>query len=239
VVIKIRLSKSAIEAFLYCKYSFYLKYIVKFKTPPNEAMRRGTTFHSFCQTFYDKIVNLPIESWDTLVDTSLPEDEQEYQRWFIEEEKIRYKKLQATGDEDLFPPAYREIHLTSVKHKMHGYVDAIRWVNKEEKTLALVEYKTSKKHKPGDVKRELAYYRLLWEDTMSDVGTIVETIIINPQCKTNVTSKVSVRNMTAATNAIAKIRDAIARDAYEKPLNMFCCKYCNLCELYEKQTKKD
>ncbi len=234
-----RLSKSAIESFLYCGYSFYLKYILKFKTPPNLAMTRGTTFHSYAEKFYDRCVEFPPEEWEKLIDTTLPQDEQDYQAWFISEERTRYLALKAAGKEDIFMPAYREVHLNSTALKMHGYIDAIRWVNKEKKTLALVEYKTSKSYKPGDVKRELAYYRMLWEDTMKDVGTITHTIIMNPQCKINVTSKISARNMNAAKKAIAKIRVALEGRDFDKPMNTFKCQYCELCKLFEKHMRKD
>ena len=228
-----RLSKSAIESYLYCEYSFYLKYIIKFKTPPNLAMTRGTTFHSFCEKFYDRCVEYPPEEWEKLIDKSLPQDEQEYQAWFINEERERYFKLKTDGKEDLFTPVYREVHLNSPALKLHGYIDAIRWVDKEKKTFALVEYKTSKSYKPGNVKRELAYYRMLWDDTMKDKGTITHTIIMNPQCKINDIKKVSVRNMNAAKKAIAKVRAALANEEFDKPMNMFKCEYCGLCKLFK------
>lgn len=234
-----RLSKSAIESFLYCEYSFYVKYILKFKTPPNLAMTRGTTFHSFCEKFYDRCVEFSPEEWEKLIDTSLPQDEQDYQAWFINEERIRYLALKEAGKEDIFVPAYREVHINSPTLKLHGYIDAIRWIDKKKKTLALVEYKTSKSFKPGNVKRELAYYRMLWDDQMKDVGTITHTIIMNPQCKINVANKVSVRNMNAAKKAIERVRAALEAKEFDKPMNTFKCGYCELCGMLEKHMRKD
>lgn len=234
-----RLSKSAIESFGYCPYSFFLKYIQKFKTPPNEAMLRGTRFHKFAEEFFDKCDEIAPEDWEQMIDTTLKEDEQEYQRWFIEQERNRYNKLLDEGNTDLFIPEFREVHFNSPELKLHGYIDRIDCNNKEKKTYTLVEYKTSKKYKPADVKRELSYYRMLWDATMADVGTITHLLIVNPECCEYQYYKVSDRNMNAAKNMIIKVREALAKNDFPKPMNMYKCAYCDLCTLYEKQTRKD
>jgi RecB family exonuclease len=237
MVRKIRLSKSAIESFGFCAKSFEIKYIKKFKTPPNEAMLRGTRFHTWAENFFDVYDTVGLDQWGTLVDTTLKEDEQEYQRWFIRKERERYNKLIAAGKEDYFVPAYREVHLSSTDLKLHGYIDRIDYKDKEKKTFTLVEYKTSKKYKPADVKRELSYYRMLWDDSMSDLGTIADLLIINPECTEYQYYPVSQRNMTAAKNMMDKCRTAIAANDFPRPMNLYKCQYCKLCELYDYQTR--
>jgi len=239
MVRKIRLSKSAIEAHKYCARSFWLKYIIKFKTPPTEPMARGTRFHQFADTFFDKCDELPIERWEELIDTTLKQDEQDYQRWFIVKERERYDKLYAEGKEDLFIPAFKEVHINSPDLKLHGYIDRIDCNDREKKTFTMVEYKTSKKYKPADVKRELAYYRMLWDDQMKDVGTITHVLIINPECAEYQTYKVSERNITSAKEAMKQCRTAIAANDFPRPMNLYKCNYCDLCRLYDYQTRKD
>jgi len=234
-----RLSKSAIESFGYCPYSFYLKYIQKFKTPPNEAMLRGTRFHKFAEEFFDKCDEVKPDEWESLIDTTLKEDEQEYQRWFIRKERERYNKLLEESKEDYFIPEFREVHLNSPELKLHGYIDRIDCNDKVKKTYTLVEYKTSKKYKPADVKRELSYYRMLWDATMEEVGTITQVCIINPECGEYQYYKVSERNMNAAKNLMCKVREAIAKNEFPRPMNMYKCQYCDLCTMYERQTRKD
>lgn len=239
-MIKIRLSKSAIEAFGYCAKSFEIKYLKKFKTPPNEVMLRGTRFHKFAEEFFDHCDEYAPEDWEQMIDTTLKEDEQQYQRWFIEQERFRYMKLLNEGKaEEYFIPAYREVHLNAPELKLHGYIDRIDCNNKEKRTYTLVEYKTSKKYKPADVKRELSYYRMLWDETMKDIGTITHVLIINPECQEYQYYKVSERNMTAAKNMMAKLREAIAKNDFPRPMNLYKCNYCDLCKLYEYQTRKD
>jgi RecB family exonuclease len=233
-----RLSKSAIEAFGFCPYSFWVKYIQKFKTPPNEAMLRGTRFHDFAEKFFDKCDELPPERWEEFVDETLKEDEQEYQRWFIQKERARYEKLLDEGKEDYFIPVYREVHINSTDLKLHGYIDRIDCNDRHKKTFTLVEYKTSKKHKPADVKRELSYYRMLWDSEMSEEGTITQLLIINPECQEYAYYKISDRNMNAARNLMIKLREAIAADDFPRPMNTYKCQYCDLCKLYDYQTRK-
>lgn len=232
-----RLSKSAIEAYGYCPMSFYIKYIKKFKTPANEAMLRGTRFHAFAESFFDKCDECPPEEWEKLIDTTLKEDEQEYQLWFINQERKRYNKLLEESKEDYFIPEFREVHLNSPELKLHGYIDRIDCNDKVKKTFTLVEYKTSKKHKPADVKRELSYYRMLWDDTMKDVGTITQLLIINPECQEYAYYKISDRNMNAARNLMIKLREAIAADDFPRPMNTYKCNYCDLCKLYDHQKR--
>ena len=45
--------------------------------------------------------------------------------------------------------------------------------------------------------------------------------------------------MNAAKKAIKKVRAALVSKKFEKPLNMFKCGYCNLCEMFEKHTRSD
>lgn len=234
-----RLSKSAIESFGYCPYSFWLKYIQKFRTPANEAMLRGTRFHNFAEAFFDHCDECSPDEWEQFIDTTLKEDEQEYQRWFIKKERIRYNKLLSEGKEDYFIPEFREVHLNAPTLKLHGYIDRIDCNDKDKKTFTLVEYKTSKKHKPADVKRELSYYRMLWDETMSEIGTITQLLIINPECDEYHYYKISERNMNAAKNMMIKVREALAKNEFPKPMNMYKCLHCDLCTLYEKQTRKD
>lgn len=196
-------------------------------------MAIGTRFHNFAENFFVGCVELEPEEWGNLVDDSLDEEEQEMQWFFIEEEVKRYRELENQDALDLYYPLATEKVLESKTLKLKGYIDRVDWINKDKKELCLVEYKTGRKYSPPDVKRELSLYKMLWDETNSDLGTINKFLIINPRAKRYEYFKVDGRNMRAAETAIINVRRALDKNEFPKANNLFKCNICKLCALYD------
>jgi len=219
------LTKSQIFAFDYCPMQFYKRYIEKVRSPPSTEMLIGTRFHEFAEKFFQFTGEVPVENWELLIPRQFEGIERRMAENFVHYEQDRYIFLDGV---DYLPYAC-EWAGTSDRLKLRGYIDRIDWCNKEEKTVTLVEYKTSKRAKIPQVKQELALYKIMFEDLVPDLR--VERIGVHyPYLNCYKEYNVSKREINGVTKKWNALKTALETETFTTAPNEYKCKWCNLCD---------
>lgn len=219
------ITKSMIFSYDFCPVQFYKQYILKERRPPTPAMEVGIRFHEFAERFFGMAYEVPPERWINFIPESFTPPEKEMAAYFIGNEYQRYNLL---GSEDFMPMAC-EWWGQSENLKIRGYIDRVDYVNKDENTLRLIEYKTGKRAKFPQVRQELAFYSLLFNDVTENQYDITHFGIYYPAIKTYKEFPVRKRDVTYVTKKWDKLKNAIEKNEFPEKCNDFKRTICGLC----------
>lgn len=169
--------KSHIESYSFCPRQYYKQYVLEQDANPTYAMTSGTRFHDFAEKFFDVAPHYPPPKWISFIPEEFGTYEYGMAEWFVHYELERFLNLPP----ELWQPAYREVDVTSYEYLLTGQIDRIDWINPDENTVSVIEYKTSKGVDEDSLKRQLGFYTIMVEE---DLGLTVENVrLINPRLK--------------------------------------------------------
>ncbi len=193
----IYIRKSMLEDWYFCPYKFYLNY-TGHKLPMNYmyAVRMGTRFHDWAEELVNRARAYNIDEWDDWIHPDYAPFEREMMEWFIHVERERIRKIGFK----MWKPLFTEITLRDDDNRLIGTIDRVdAW---DDKSVALVEYKTSKKVDDNSLKRQFAFYKIMMENVHG--LEVARGILINPRLQVVKIYKIS-------DYMVKKIKDDLRR----------------------------
>jgi hypothetical protein len=225
---KLLIRKSMIEDFSWCPWKFKDVWIDRHTKTPNQAMLLGTRFHDFAYKFFDYYITLPIDEWEVMIPDQFIEKEKQWARWFINQERLRYRRLQQDNRLDEFKPILREQNIQNIKLCIESHPDRVDWYNKEDDEICITEYKTGGSVNWKSIKRQLAFYALLWENTIG-LGKITKIQLINPRLRISQMVDLDPWEVDKSIQDIIKIRKAMKYNDFKRSCSPIIHPYCMLC----------
>lgn len=220
------ITKSMVFSYDFCPTQFYKNYILKEKRPPTPQMEIGTRFHEFAERFFGMALEVPPEYWCNFIPKSFTPPEKEMAGFFVQNEYQRYNLL---GSEDFMPMAC-EWWGQSEALKIRGYIDRVDYVNKDEGEIRLIEYKTSKKAKFPQVRQELAFYSILFNDVTENQYDVTTFGIYYPALKIYREFPIRKMDITLVTKKWDALKNALETDTFAEKCNEYKRMACGLCE---------
>jgi len=188
----------------------------------------GTRFHDFANLFFDYCDNIPLHRWEEMIPEEFIEDEKQMARWFINYERSRYQRLAEDGRADEWRPIKRELRMFSEDLVLEGTVDRIDWWNKEKGEISIVEYKTGTSFNKDSITRQLAFYTLLWNESIG-LGRVVRMTYINPRLGVSKDIKIEPWFMDQSIKHIMKLRKAIREESFPRLCSDVKFAWCRMC----------
>lgn len=219
------ITKSMVFSYDFCPVQFYKNYILKEKRPKTTAMEIGIRFHEFAERFFGMALDVPPEYWCNFIPKSFTPPEKAMAGFFVQNEYQRYNLL---GPEDFMPMAC-EWWGQSEPLKIRGYIDRVDYVNKDENEIRLIEYKTSKKAKFPQVRQELAFYSILFNDVTEHQYDVTTFGIYYPALKMYKEFPIRKMDITNVTKKWDKLKKAIEEDTFPEKCNEYKKMSCGLC----------
>lgn len=219
-------TKSMIFSYFFCPVQFKKQYIDKIKQKPTYQMMVGTRVHDYYDTFFKNIDKFDISQWNDTIPDDFNEPEREMAEFFLDFERKRYEEL----DYELFKPYSTELWCQSEKYHIRGFIDRIDWLNKDENELMLVEYKTGKSFKAPQLRQELAFYSILFNDVTDNQFNITHTACFNPNARRYEKWPLHKRDLTNTIKKWNKLLIAIENNVYEEKCSDFKRLFCNRCD---------
>lgn len=216
-----------LQTYMFCPQRFKKVYIDKIRDAPTSQMVVGTRFHNFAETFFDHCDDIAVDQWKYLVPSEFNTHEQEMVNWFVNNEMERYfkcRQLDAT-----WQPLYREIKLRSENLLLSSIIDRVDLIPGTEDKVEIIEYKTGLSTNKTSIRRELAFYGILFEDLYGDNYQVGSYRVINPNLRTDIPFKDLSRTIPSVYKNIDKLRDAISTGIFNPVCtdNKFAaCKKC-------------
>lgn len=228
---KLYIRKSMLETYKFCPMKFRKEYLLGQHNGANYMMLIGTRFHEFAEWFFDVYSGIDPDRWIELVPKAFMSEEQEWAAWFIEQEYLRYQK-----DPDCFMPVMRETKIIDDDMCLSGTFDRVDRLN-QDNLLAVVEYKTGKSYNEDSIVRQLAFYKLLWENNMK-MGTMLYMRYINPRLRKYELIKFKSNAIDKVLLDIAGMRKSLREDIFKyscSPVKYIICHQCDLdeCRVYD------
>lgn len=220
-----------LETYSFCPMKFKLEYLDGNHSGANYMMLQGTRFHEFAEWFFDIHEGIQPEQWCELVPSAFTPEEQEWAAWFLQKEYDRYQH-----DPSLFMPLMREMKIIDDDLCLTGTFDRIDRLDSND-TLAIVEYKTGKSFNEESIARQLAFYKLLWDNNIKR-GNIRYMRYINPRLQMYKLIPFKSNAVDKVLMDIAKLRRAIREDTFKyscSPVKHIICHLCDLdeCKVYD------
>lgn len=164
------LSKSSINLYNFCPYAFKLRYIDKIKVDVSDEMKRGTRFHNWAESIYDKIDKSMLKEGKATIAEEYskylpnPDDDDIYVK-FIKLEEQRWGNIE---DKERFFPILRETFLHDDELLYFGTFDRLDWFDKN--THIVVDYKsgTYRDYRISGYRFELFGYKHLIDTNHKD-----------------------------------------------------------------------
>jgi hypothetical protein len=217
------LRKSMVETYNMCPYKFKVEWIEGVGIEENYIMAIGTRFHEFAYWFFDVCQAWHPDKWCELVPSSFNDDEQDMVAWWIDQEYKRY-----WDNPKLFMPAKREIKLEDDKLCLSGTCDRLDWYDEAHSDVIIGEYKTGESFNLDSISRQLAYYAIIWNNTIMS-GNIKYMRYINPRLKKYELIPFKPNEKDKVLINISKIRGAIKNDIFPRTCSErkhIICKIC-------------
>lgn len=197
---EVYIRKSMLGSYSFCPHRFNIDWMrpgLVGVSPDlkNWIMAVGTRFHDFAWKFWDFCD--ATENWPLMIPPEFSEHERSMAMWFLEYERDRKQKLESEGRLDEWKPILRETKLVHKPLKLSSTFDRADWWNKDNDEVVIVEYKTGNSYYPPALKDQLAFYAMLWEETMN-FGTVTKLIVINPNLRIPNPKITGIYNMTGA-----------------------------------------
>lgn len=224
--------KSMLETFMFCPMKFRKEYIEGIPSTSHPyMMSMGTRFHEFANWFFDICDGIDPDRWIELVPNKFTVEEREMANWFIEREYLRYN-----DDPELFMPVMRETKIIDETLGLMGTFDRIDKIDGDGH-LAIVEYKTGKSFNKKSIMRQLAFYKLLWDNNMK-YGTITHARYINPRIQMYEIIPFTQNDTDRLLADISSMREAIREDKFKllcSPVKYTICHMCDIdeCGVYD------
>jgi CRISPR/Cas system-associated exonuclease Cas4 (RecB family) len=221
----------------FCPQQAYRQFVLGQDKDPSIVMLMGTRFHEFAHTFFEYGQAVPQEYWHQLIPEEFIPLEVQAAKWWLWFESDRKQRLEAIGRGDEWLPYKMEMQLDSSIFHMTGTIDRIDWVNRDEKYLAIVEYKTGEslsQKKEEQIVLEMAFYAILYSSAHS-VGTITQLRLINPRLHIYREYPLTDSLMETVFRKLQKIRKSLTDGVwpYKCEKNDMMYPMCQLCELEE------
>ena len=174
---KMYLSKSIINSYLWCPLQCKLQFIDRMKVPPNEALLRGSAVHKAVELYYDELI---VEDMYTDIKEEinramfLSGQAQKYRYYltgYYNYEIIRANKCLKYGKDlkTYFIPKYRELYIKSKKLGLSGVIDIVATLFNDN--YGIFDLKSSDPKKkvsvelPDYLREEMMFYYILFENT--------------------------------------------------------------------------
>ena len=240
---RLLLHKSWLEAWIDCPMKYKLTVQNNVPTEPTVEMQIGLHFHEFARDFYTYM------DWETLPMIDTYDDCIEFFKWFvprdlpelvkplamnfIEHEARRWIECRRLYDDPLevFKPVFLEE--TFVARDVVPGVDMEGTIDRIDRTslgtLVIIEYKTGRKLRVRDVKRELAFYVLLVQGSGRVKDEITHIAAYNPRTNEEFCQPVTRRLLQMTRQRILQIQKAHELD-YFPPRESFRCAFCHVKE---------
>lgn len=223
------LRKSCLEDWSWCPWKFKHVWLDENYALPNRQMAVGTRFHEFADQFFEVCGTVDPEEWELLVPVDdLQPDEVEMWMWFVQEERRRLYKLVDAGRGDEFQPIFREFKMENKERFLESTCDRADWECRELGMVALVEYKTGEKVNDRSLERQLAFYSLLWKETLG-IGEVNVLRLINPRLQIVKEYELTRRALTEVEGMIRDMRLAIQSGEFPKKCSERKYPYCRVC----------
>lgn len=221
--------KSCLEDWFWCPWKFKHVWIDENYAEPNRAMVVGTRFHEFAEIFFDYCGAIAVEDWIECVpvDTLQP-DEVEMWCWFVEMEQQRYWQLLDAGRIEEFQPIFREFKMENPERYLESTCDRADWECKQLGMVSLIEYKTGEKINKRSLERQLAFYSILWTDTLG-IGDVTSLKLINPRMKVVQEIELKQKVVAKVLDTINLMRWAIEHNEYNRRCTQNMYPYCRVC----------
>ena len=208
---------------------------VKFVDQPDEGPSSsqyaalGTRFHEWANTFFDVTSEVDPEQWETLIPQSFSGEERRWASNFVRFEQRRWRLLKAEGRLAEWYPVARELHLTSSKLGIEGTIDRVDWYDRSRMEVVLVEYKTTLSMDVVSLRRQLHFYKLLYENAdQPTVGKVVGIACINPRLNEVWYEDVNPWSEAAVRKRLEQIRNSLAKNDWPKTNNLYVCMFCDV-----------
>ncbi|MHA1286488.1 MAG: RecB family exonuclease [Candidatus Thorarchaeota archaeon] len=222
--------KSMLEDYIRCPYAFKLKHIDDLN-PEYESKYAslGTWFHEFAFSFFDYFSYIDSEVKEEIL-SNLKGLQYDWADFFLQFELRRWSELESEFRLREWKPLYRELTLHSTELGITGTIDRIDWFNRKENSLILIEYKTTQILDRTSLRRQLHFYKLLYEHADENVvdADIVAIACINPRIKRVWKEPVKKRSENNVLKWLKKIRSSICSDSF--PFNDSYCIWCDVAE---------
>lgn len=237
----IPLRKSMMEDYFFCPHKFNKVWIesgTMGKNNPdvksNYAMKAGTRFHEFAQRFFNHCCGIPVDEWKSLIPKEFKSlREKRMANWFVELEQKRYKEHEEEGRLGEWRPIAREIKMEHKGLLIESTADRIDYVDKEKDEIAIVEYKTGESEFLPSLLRQLAYYALLWSETMN-YGHVRKLIVVNPHKETVKTYQFYTNQIDKVMNNIITVRQAMRNGGpYPRKCSIGKFARCGMCSIHD------
>lgn len=230
-----RLSKSALQMYQKCPYSYYLKYVKGIRGPPSDAMQQGIDFHDNADLFFDKVSlrelaeQRSIFGIERYIRSLLPEGL--LYDHFSHQQTVFYINLNNKND---FIPIEREIKLDV--EKITGKpapdeildVGIIDWIGSVDGKIILGEYKTGK-YMSG-INQELMMYKDLVEHTteykIDKLCAIYPAELYGTKLPSGIYYK-SPSHAASARKKVAETKEAIRAGRWRSKHHSPLCAWCD------------
>lgn len=230
--------KSMIEDFTFCPYRFKKTWIDNMTKRANQVMIVGTRFHDFANTFFDYCGAYPPEYWEHFVPKEFIREEREMALWFIKYERERFERFAAEGKSSQWFPVMRELRMKSEALFLEGTCDRIDWYNQDKEQVIIVEYKTGRSMNDQSLTRQLAFYSMLWQDTMGQSGEVALLRVLNPRLGLVKDYKVDNWMTDRVMKDVVALRNAIRENKFAIKCSEIKCAMCKACSPQEALVSK-
>ncbi len=230
--------KSMLEDYSFCPYKFKHNWMREgLEGIPLDihsvVMSRGTRFHDFAKKFWDYVDILPIDRWMEMIPKQFSKSERNMAVYFIQMEMNRHRQYEKEGRLDEWRPVARETKLVDTKLRLSSTFDRLDWWDKSKNELAMIEYKTGDSFFVPAILRQLAFYAILWENTMN-LGDITHMIYINPNTEMVETFEMTNGIIEKVITSIIDLRQVMINGGpYERKCSkkkLIMCKMCTPAE---------
>jgi len=239
-----RLRKSEIEAFIRCPHLYELLYIKRLPIVASIEMKIGKTFHEFAKNFfgvidYDKLqkINTSEKAFELFTQTleCVPQLVEPLCLNFLHFEAKRWSTLKVWYEDPLryFKPLATELYyeVSDIVPGVDGYghVDRIDVTSKN--TLAVVEYKTTKKVHVPSLKRELTWYVLSLEKAGLFDKPFTHICCYNPRIDEEFSANVTRQLRQIVRRRLLQLKRAHEINFFPRH-ESFLCRWCpalNIC----------
>lgn len=208
--------KSMLGEYSFCPYKFKISWWRKgiegqqvWKS--NWLMKIGTRFHDWAEKFWDYCDGFPMNNWEMMIPSQFTEHEREMATWFINLERDRYDDLKEQRRLDEFRPLNLETKLIHKALKLSSTADRFDWHDKSKDEVTVVEYKTGNSWYVPALLSQLAFYAMLWDETVGK-GHVTKLKVINPNLKRVETFHLTEKLIDSTIDDIVTLRTAMRND---------------------------
>lgn len=204
---------SSISGFDFCPRKYKYTKIDGIKAYSGPKAQKGKDFHKAMEDYF-KGKQL----------TNLNKQIKQWVEWCIELEEMRKKQV------DYLPPHSIELRIINDDIKLSGTIDRVDWYEKD-KSVNIIDYKTSNNFKEREVKAQMATYGMLFQlHTNLEVKNL---IAIYPALQDFFIMKFNKQSLKMAVSRIGKIRYAEKNNYFPKKCSVTKWHYCKICDFKE------